>query len=350
MKLNHLLPLSLFVLASIGSPWISVPANAQTGPVRACATTPDLGSLLQEVGGDDVIVTVFARGPEDPHYLEARPSMTRALHDAELFVVVGLELEQGWAPALTASARNPKVAPGGSGHVDASTVITPRDVPTASVDRSLGDVHALGSPHYLLDPVLGVAVADLLRSHLSRLRPDRSEAFSARFNAFRTRLAGALVGPALAERYPVEKLAQLAERGKLREFLESRGESHLLSGWLGESTRWDSPPVVTDHDLWTYFAARFGLRVIGTLEPIPGIAPTTRHLEERVRQMKEQRVKVILSTPYFNQRHAQLVAKATDARIARMAHQVGAATEARTYIEMVDHNVRAVATILSEPR
>lgn len=342
MRLLPCLSVALATLISLTG------AASQDLPIAACATTPDLGALLTEIGGSDVTVTVFTRGPEDPHYLEARPSMVKALHEADLFVLIGLDLEQGWAPALWTSARNPRVAPGGTGYVDASTAIVPRGVPATPVDRSLGDVHALGSPHYLLDPLNGLAVADLLRQRLTALKPSHAAQFQERFTAFRTRLAVALVGREIADRYPIEKLGQLADRGKLEEFLRSRDELGRLGGWLQRVARFRGTGVVADHDLWSYFGARFGISVLGYLEPKPGIAPTTRHLEQLVRTMKERQVKVILAAPYFNPRHARVVAESSGAKIALMVHQVGAASDASQYLDMIEHNVAAVCTALAE--
>ena len=175
-------------------------------------------------------MTVFAKGTEDAHFIEAKPSFIKTLSEADLFVEIGMELEMGWAPVLQQNARNAKVLPGASGFLDASTVITPLDVPSGPVDRAMGDVHPAGNPHYLLDPINGLRVARLIRDKLIELRPERREYFDGRYANFRQRLGAALVGDALAKKYDVEKLALLFEAGKLSDFLKAQGEEPLLRG------------------------------------------------------------------------------------------------------------------------
>jgi len=142
-------------------------AAAGAAPVEACATTTDLGSLLREVGGDAVNVTVFTPALGDPHFQEPRPSFIKAMSRADLFVQVGLDLESGWAPGLWENARNPRVLPGGPGFLDASRAIEPLDRPAGIADRSMGDVHPLGNPHYLLDPLHGLEVARAMADALA---------------------------------------------------------------------------------------------------------------------------------------------------------------------------------------
>lgn len=320
--------------------------RAAAAPLRVVATTPDLGSLVRAVGGDAVAVTVLGRPAEDPHFIEARPSYVRELSTADLLVVNGLELETGYVPVLLTGSRNARVQRGADGFLDASVAITPRLVPSAPVDRSQGDVHPFGNPHYLLDPLNGLKVAALLRDTLGRLRPDEAAAFDARYEAFRRRLAAALVGESLAARFDAEKLAVLHEHGRLLPLLEQQGERAALGGWLGALAPYAGSPAVDDHPIWIYFAARFGLRVIDNLEPKPGIPPTTRHLQQVVELMKAQHVRLILASAYYDPRHAELVASETGARVARMANQVGSRPGTDEYIAMFDYNVRQVVEAL----
>jgi ABC-type Zn uptake system ZnuABC Zn-binding protein ZnuA len=321
-------------------------AQGDARPLQVAVTIPDLGSLVREIGGDQVAVTVFAKGTEDPHFVEAKPSFIKTLSEADLFVEGGMEGEMGWAPVLLQNARNANVLPGGRGFLDASTVITPLDVPTGPVDRSMGDVHPAGNPHYLPDPINGLRVARLIRDKLIELRPERQKAFDERYGNFRQRLGAALVGEALAKKYDVEKLALLFEAGKLGDFLKSQGEESLLSGWFGLMLPYRGAKVVSDHNTWPYFARRFGISVIGFLEPKPGLPPTTKHLNELIESMRAQGVKVILANPYFDPRFAQFVAERTGAQVVSMAHQVGARAGTNDYISMVDYNVRQLAGAL----
>lgn len=319
-------------------------------PLVVCATVPDLGDLVREVGGEDVRVTTFAKGTEDPHFVEAKPSFVKALHEADLFVQVGMELELGWVPALLAQARNADVLPGASGHLDASTVIEPLGMPSAPVDRSMGDVHRLGNPHYLLSPRNGLAVAAEIRDRLAALRPERSDVFARRYEDFAARLEEALVGGDLAVEYDALKLAILFEAGKLASFLESRGDAHRLGGWLGAMMPHRGTRAVADHDLWPYFARAFALDVVAFLEPKPGIPPTTGHLREVIEQMRAERIPLILAAAYYDARHAALVERESDASTARMAHQVGALPGTDTYLETIARNVDAVVGALGSSR
>jgi ABC-type Zn uptake system ZnuABC Zn-binding protein ZnuA len=321
-------------------------AQGDARPLQVAVTVPDLGSLVTEIGGDQVAVTVFAKGTEDAHFVEAKPSFIKTLSEADLFVEMGMELEMGWAPTLQQNARNAKILPGARGFLDASTAITPLDVPSGPVDRARGDVHPGGNPHYLLDPINGLRVALLIRDKLIELRPERRGYFDAHYAAFRQRLGAALVGDTLAQKYDVEKLALLFEAGKLGDFLKSQGDESLLSGWFGLMMPYRAAKVVADHNLWPYFARRFGISVIGFLEPKPGMPPTTKHLNELIESMRAQGVKVILANPYFDPRFAQFVAERSGAQVVSVAHMVGARPGTTDYIAMVDYDVRQLAGAL----
>jgi ABC-type Zn uptake system ZnuABC Zn-binding protein ZnuA len=321
-------------------------AQGNVQPLKVAVTVPELGSLVREIGGDQVAVTVFAKGTEDAHFVEAKPSFIKTLSESDLFVEIGMELELGWAPHLQQNARNAKVLPGAQGFLDASMVITPLEVPSGPVDRSMGDVHPAGNPHYLLDPINGLRVARLIRDKLSELRPERQKYFEERYADFRQRLGAALVGAVLAKKYDVEKLALLFEAGKLGDFLKSQGEESLLGGWFGLMMPYRGAKVVVDHNMWPYFARRFGISVIGFLEPKPGLPPTTKHLNELIESMRAQGVKVILANPYFDPRFAQFVAERTGAQVVNIAHMVGARQGTDDYISMVDYDVRQLAGAL----
>lgn len=315
-------------------------------PLRVSATLSDLGALARTIGGDDVEVTTFAPPAGDPHYIDARPGFVKALSRADLFIRNGLDLESGWAPVLWQQARNPAVMPGGAGHLDASRVIEPLEVPSGPVDRAQGDVHALGNPHYLLDPLNGLRVAALMRDALIALRPEKKEAFAARFDAFKAKLGAAWVGEALAKKYDVEKLARLDDAGRLDGFLEQQKQADLLGGWAKTARGFGGAKAVADHRLWSYFARRFRIEVVGHIEPLPGIPPTTRHLGDLVPRMKSEGVRVILRAPYFDVRSAEFLAERTGARIVTMVHQTGALEGTEDYVAAIDHNVRVLAEAL----
>ncbi len=321
-------------------------AQGASKPLQVCATVPDLGNLAQEIGDEQVKITVFAKSQEDPHFVEAKPSFIKALNQADLFLQIGMELEIGYAPVLLQNARNSRVLVGAPGYVDCSKVITPMEVPTGIVDRSMGDVHPLGNPHYLLDPLNGLLVARLIRDRLVELRPEKKAFFEERYTMLNRKMGDALVGEKLARKYEFEKLANLYGEMKIESFLKDQKEEGSLGGWLGMMLPYRGSKVVADHNLWPYFARRFGISLVGFLEPKPGISPTTKHLQDLVDQMKAERVKVILSSPYFVIRYAQFVAKNTGAKIVLFAHQVGSRPGTDSYIRMIDYNVRELARVL----
>lgn len=337
--------LGLILVTLAGScPPLATPGA--TAPLRVAATVPELGSLVRHIGGDQVDVTVFAKGTEDPHFVEPKPSFVRILNQAELYIQMGLDGEIGWAPVLLNNAANPHVLPGARGYLDAATVIAPLEVPTGPVDRTMGDVHAAGNPHYLTDPLNGLKVAALIRDKLRELRPERQSDFAERYTAFRQRLGVAMVGETLARKYDFEKLALLYEYGKLADFLKQQGDDRQLGGWLGLMLPHYGTKVVADHNAWPYFVRRFGLVIIGVMDPKPGIPPTTKHLTELVNVMRAEGVSTVLTVPYYDPRHAQFLAQNTGAQVVRMAHQVGARAGTEDYLDMIDYNVRQLATAL----
>ena len=213
----------------------------------------------------------------------------------------------------------------------------------------MGDVHPFGNPHYLADPLNGLAVAELIVQKLGELRPLDKGYFESRYADFSQRLAASLVGGTLARRYPIEdvkKFAQLFERGKLKAFLDSQGQGAYLGGWLGLLQPYYGTKIVDDHNLWPYFAHRFGLVVAGHMEPKPGIPPTTQHMQELVQRMQTDAIKIVITSAYFDPRHGQFLAEHTGARVLALANQVGAWPGTDDYLAMIDYNVKQLAARL----
>ncbi len=329
----------------------TTPILVAAEPIRVAATVPELGSLAREIGGDQVSVTVIAKGTEDPQFIEAKPSFIRTLNQADLYLQLGMDMEVGWAPLLLENARNGDVLPGAPGYVDASVAITPLEVPKTTVDRSMGDVHPMGNPHYLTDPIQGLYVAGLIRDKLGQLRPTKKDYFTARYDEFAEKLVTALVGPELTNKYGIDgvrKLARLPEHGKLIAFLESQGEADLLGGWLGALRPYYGAKAVADHNMWPYFARRFGIKIMGHLEPKPGVPPTTRHLKKLIEFMRVENIGIILTAAYYDPRHARFVAQNSGAIVVPMAHQVGAQVGTGDYVSMIDYNVRKLTDAVAQ--
>jgi len=325
-----------FVLFALSVALLPLASAIHAEPLQVVTSVPDLADLVQRVGGNAVQVEALVRGPQDPHFIEPRPTFVRRLHDADLYVEVGLQLEVGWSPTLLQSARNPRVRPGGAGYLDASRAIQPLEVPVGSVDRSQGDVHPGGNPHYLSDPVNGLLVARLLRDHLGTLRPAEAARFAENEAAFERALLERLVGASLLAATPPDALlASLAD-----------GAPAGAEGWLGRLASARGTAAVQDHRIWPYFARRFGIRLVAELEPRPGIAPTTSHLTEVVALIEREQVRMLLASPYFDARHARTVAGRTGIPVVTLGHQVGALPGTDDYLALVEENVRRVEEAL----
>lgn len=316
----------------------TVTSTVAAAPLKVCATLPEIADITRQVGGDEVNIVTFAHPGEDPHFVQPRPSLVTQLATADLLIQNGLDLELGWLPVMVRGARNPNIRPGSAGFLDVSTAINPLQVPTTPIDRSMGDVHGRGNPHFLLDPAEGLRVARAIERKLSELRPVRASLFSENVKQFKKSLGAKLFGEALIEKYDPEKLATLQELGKLDSFLTTQGQE--MGGWLKETFPLRGKKVIGDHLMYPYLARRYGFEVVGHLEPKPGIPPSAHHLEELIAMMKGSGVSIILSNAYYDRRHSEFVAKNTGAKVALIAHQVGARPGTDSYLEMNDYNVR----------
>jgi zinc/manganese transport system substrate-binding protein len=287
------------------------PAGAQAA-VDVVATTEDLAALTQEVGGDRVKVEALARGYQDPHFVEPKPSFILRLHQADLLVLVGRELEIGWLPALITQSRNPRIQPGGQGYLDASLTARILDVPTGQITRAMGDVHPQGNPHYWLDPGNGRRIAQALAARLSELSPGDAAYFQARYADFDRRLTEA----------------------------ERRWDA-MIAPYRGTK-------IVTYHRSWPNFAERFGLDVIGYVEPKPGIPPSPSHTLQLMLEMKRQNVKLIAVEPYFDLKTPNAIARDTGAHVLVLAPSVGGVKGASSYTALFDYNLRLLVDAIKQ--
>ena len=306
-------------------------------------TTTDLREIAREVGGDDVSVTCLTKGPEDAHYLEARPSMIRAVASADVLVHVGMELEQGWLPVLLSEARNGDVLTGAAGNVDASAAIVPLEVPQGGVDRSQGHVHAMGNPHYLLDPVRAKRVARSIAATFSKLDPDRADAYRKRLEAFERGVDVAMFGEAVLESLSVRRLERHLQRGTLGDYLDRRKLRDQLGGHAARLLPYSGRDVVAYHGLFVYLLDRFHMEQDAKLEPKPGVAPTARHLAGVIKRMKEDEIRVVIRAPFHSARTVETVTAKTGAREAMLAHAPDATRGADGYLGMLAFNVDALA-------
>jgi zinc/manganese transport system substrate-binding protein len=289
----------------------SVPARAQ-GKLNVMTTTEDLASIAREVGGDHITVDSIAKGYQDPHFVEAKPSFILKLQKADLLVVVGRELEIGWLPPLINQSRNGKIQPGAAGYLDASLGATILEVPSGQITRAMGDVHPLGNPHYWMDPENGKRVAKEIADKLNEFRPNDRAYFDQQLASFTSRLSEA----------------------------EKR--------WLSMMAPYKGTKMVTYHRSFPNFAERFGLDIIGYVEPRPGIPPTPQHTLDLENEMKRQNVKLVLVEPYFDLKTPQAVGRDTGAEVLVMPPSVGGVKEVADYFKLFDYDINLLINAIKK--
>ena len=303
MKLN----LSLL----IGSLLTAVFCQPVFAKLNVVATTPDLASIAKEIGGDHIDLTILAKPTEDPHFVDAKPSLIVKLNRADVLLEGGAELEIGWLPNLLDQSRNAKLAAGAPGHVVCSQGVPLKEIPTA-LDRSKGDIHAAGNPHYLVDPANAKIVAQNI-----------TEAFCS-----------------------LDEKSAAAYRANLKHFTEALDAKKVE--WQKQLEPFKGQQVVAYHNSWLYFGDCFGLKIDLFLEPKPGVPATPRHLADVILKMKADKVHVILVDPYLDRRTAETVASRTGATVVDMTQFPGGVkgTEGG-YIALMDYLVNAVAKALA---
>ncbi|PYV23265.1 MAG: zinc ABC transporter substrate-binding protein [Acidobacteria bacterium] len=287
------------LLLSILSPASALSASK----LKVVTATTDMAALAEEVGGDRIDVESIARGYQDPHFVEAKPSFLLKLRKADLLLVVGLQLEIGWLPPLIAQSGNPRIQVGAPGYLDASQFAEILEIPTGIVTRAMGDVHPLGNPHYWLDPENGRRIAQGIQTKLAEMRPNDAGYFAQNFQSFSQRLTTA------------EKT------------------------WDEEMKPFRGRKVVSYHRSWPNFAKRFGLDVVDYVEPRPGIPPTPSHTLELIVMMRRENVKVIMVEPYFDLKTPNRIASQTGAQVVVMLPSVGGEKEVTDYFKVFDYDI-----------
>jgi len=271
--------------------------------LKVVGATTDMAALAEEVGGDRISVESIARGYQDPHFVEAKPSFLLKLRQADLLIVVGLQLEIGWLPPLITQCGNARIQVGAPGYLDASQFAEILEIPTGIITRAMGDVHPLGNPHYWLDPENGRRLARGIQTKLAEMRPADAAYFEERFQSFSQRLT-------TSEKTWDEEMKPLHGR-----------------------------KVVTYHRSWPNFAKRFDLDVIGYIEPRPGIPPSPGHTVELIQLMRRENVKVILVEPYFDLKTPNAIARETGAQVVVLMPSVGGEKEVTDYFKLFDYDI-----------
>lgn len=319
---------------------------AYSASIEVVTTTPDLKSITEYIGGDKVSVMSISTGYQDPHFIDAKPSYMIKAKRADLFVKVGLDLEIGWEPLIIEGSRNPKIQKGTQGYLDASEGVMRLQVPTGKIDRSMGDIHPYGNPHYWTDPINGKIIAKNIANRLCAIYPSDASYFQKNLSIFNSRIDEALFGKKLTDKAGGENLSEMLVRGKFYEFIRSNNLHGELGGWMSEMMPFQNAKIVTYHNSWPYFASRFGLQIIDQLEPKPGIPPGPTHIKEVIEQMKTQHVKVLLMEPFYDDKPAKLVAENTSATIVVAPNSVGGSDKAKDYISLIDTILQSIAAAL----
>ena len=301
---------SIVIVAAFLSAWSGV-AAAQSR-LNVISTTEDLASIAREVGGDHITIESIAKGYQDPHFVEAKPSFILKLQKADVLIVVGRDLEIGWLPPLVQQSRNGKIQPGAEGYLDASLGARILEMPTGQITRAEGDVHPLGNPHYWLDPENGKRIAKEIADKFDQLRPNDRAYFDQRLNDFTTRLDTA----------------------------EKR--------WLAMMAPYKGTKVVTYHRSFPNFSERFGLEIIGYVEPRPGIPPTPQHTLDLMNEMKRQMVKIVMVEPYFDLKTPEAIGRETGAHILVMPPSVGGVKETTDYFKLFDYDINLLVDVLKK--
>ena len=302
-RLTLLLLIAGFVSASQAS------TASAADKIRVVATIPDLKALAEEVGGKLVDVEALARGNQNAHELEIRPSLMLKLRRADILLENGLDLDT-WADVVVQGANNPNIVRGAPGRVDVSRGVQVLEVPSTRVDRSMGDVHPLGNPHYSLDPGMAPVVTQNIVEGFARFAPDRRPEFERNRQAFLSRL------------------------------------DEAMARWIRSMAPLKGAKVVVYHPQWIYLLNRFGLTQAATLEDRPGIPASPAQVTRIIRQMKDEQIKVIIVEPWNDLKLAERVADEAGAKAVVLASMVGGVKGADSYIGAIDHNVNALAQAL----
>ena len=298
-KLFHLLSAAAIAAAGLA------PVPVQAAKIHVVTTLTDLADFAREIGGDHVEVFSLATGVEDTHGVPMKPSFVPMMNRADLIVLVGFGCEHAFLPALLEASKNPRIQYGKPGYVDCSIGIAPVDVPK-STDHSEGDVHPYGNPHYMLDPVLAKTAITNIYNGLVTSFPQYQADFARNRDAYLAKLDA--------------KLAQ----------------------WEKETKGLKGMQFVSYHEHWPYFAERFGLKYIGTIEVKPGIDPTPRHIENLVQEMKADHVPIVVREPQFPEKVPALIARETGATLVKLPIMPGGVPNTSTYILMMDYIIHTM--------
>jgi len=310
MKIRILLSIIAAAALLLGA----APSGFAAGKINVVTATQDLAAIGAEIGGDKITIESIAKGYQDPHFVEPKPSFLLKLQRADLLVVVGLQLEIGWLPPLITQSGNPKIQTNNPGYLDMSQFCEILEKPTTQVTRAMGDVHPLGNPHYWLNPENGRRIGKAYVTKFSEMRPGDAAYFNERYADFDKRLTEA----------------------------EKR--------WDAAMAPYKGRKVITYHRSWPNFCERFGLNVVYYVEPKPGIPPTPSHTLEVINTMKRDGIKLVLVEPYFDLRTPNSIAQQTGGTVVVLMPSVGGVKEITTYFQLFDYDIKLLTDAFAKAK
>ncbi len=299
------LAVAAVVLAAIGG-------CQAAGKLNVVTATQDLAAIGAEVGGDKITIEAIAKGYQDPHFVEPKPSFLLKLKKADLLVVVGLQLEIGWLPPLITQSGNSKIQVSNAGYLDMSQFCEILEIPTQQVTRAMGDVHPLGNPHYWLNPENGRRMAKAYQTKFSDMLPGDAAYFAQRYADFD------------------KKLTEAEKR------------------WDAQMKPYKGRKVITYHRSWPNFCERFGLNVVDYVEPKPGIPPTPSHTLEVINTMKREGIKLVMVEPYFDLRTPNSIAQGVGGQVLVLMPSVGGVKEVNDYFQLFDYDIKMLSDALAK--
>ncbi len=274
-----------------------------SGEIKVVATLPWIGSIAREIGKEKIDLTVLVKPSQDPHYVEAKPGMILAVRKADVIIYNGLDLEIGYLPRIVESSNNPKIQPGRRGNVDCSRWIEPIEKPL-TVDRSMGDVHPLGNPHYHFSSQNIIKVAEGITGVFSEIDADNALFYKDNLLVFKTRLK--------------EKQKQWHSK-------------HL-----------EGKKFIAYHKLFEYIAQEYGFHIIGYIEPKPGIPPSAGHIAEMIEAIKKTKPDGILTSTIYGKKEAGYISEKTGIKLILLPHDVGAIEGVKDWFSLMDTVISAL--------
>jgi len=283
-----------------------VPAIAK---INVVTTSTDLGDIAKAVGGSKVSVSTLMLGTQNPHTVEPRPSQVVKLRNADVVIRIGMDLDM-WVDSLIEASRNSNISRGGKGYIDASVNIRKLEIPKGKIDGSHGDIHVYGNPHYWLDPENAKGVASTILAGLKRVSPGDGDYFQKNYKAFADKI------------------------------------DKKMPGWKAQLAPFKGEKAVTYHKTWIYFLRRFGLKEFNSIEPKPGIPPSPSHISGLISSMKKEKVKLILTEPFYSRKYPNMLARETGAKVVVVPASIGGAKGVNNYFELMDKIISEIARAL----